>query len=50
MRRDVVDFVITFQTCQQVKYEPQKTSATFFRMLIQEWKWGRITMDFGLVF
>ena len=46
MKRDIVDFVAQCPNCQQVKYEHQRPGGTLQRMLIPEWKWERIAMDF----
>ena len=46
MKRDIVDFVAQCPNCQQVKYEHQRPGGTLQRMLIAEWKWERIAMDF----
>ena len=46
MKRDIVDFVAQCPNCQQIKYEHQRPGGTLQRMLIPEWKWERIAMDF----
>ena len=46
MKKDVVDFVSRCSVCQQVKAEHQKPLGTFHLLLILEWKWEHITMDF----
>ena len=46
MKKDVTDFVSKCLTYQQVKAEHQKPSGKFQPLLISEWKWERITIDF----
>ena len=46
MKRDIVEFVVKCQNCQQVKYEHQRPGGTLQKMPIQEWKWVRIAMHF----
>src|SRR5262249_17115794 len=46
MKRDITEFVFRCLTCQQVKLEHQKLSALLQPLLILEWKWKRVTMDF----
>ena len=46
MNREIVDFIAKCSNCQQVKYEQQRPVGTLQRMLIPEWKWERIAMDF----
>lgn len=38
--------MISYLNCQQVKYEHQKPNGVMQNMIIPEWKWERITMDF----
>ena len=46
MKRDVAEFVSRCLICQQVKAEHQKLSETLQPLLIPEWKWEHVTMDF----
>ena len=46
MKRDIVDFVSKYLTCQQVKLEHQRPSGLLQQLPIPEWKWDMITMDF----
>ncbi|XP_070002744.1 uncharacterized protein [Nicotiana sylvestris] len=46
MNKDIVGHVSWCLNCQHVKYEHQKPSGLTQRLVIPEWKWERITMDF----
>ena len=46
MKRDIAEFVSRCLTCQQVKFEHQKPTRLLQSLLIPQWKWERITMDF----
>ena len=46
MKREVAEYVSRCFICQQVKAERQKPSGFLQTLLIPEWKWERITMDF----
>ncbi|KAG8472896.1 hypothetical protein CXB51_034783 [Gossypium anomalum] len=46
MKRDISDYVSKCLICQQVKAEHQVPSGLLQPILILEWKWDRITMDF----
>jgi hypothetical protein len=46
MKRDVAQFVEQCSTCQQVKAEHQRPAGALQPLLIPEWKWDEITMDF----
>ena len=46
MKKDVADFVSKCLTCQQMKVEHQKSSGKIQPLLIPEWKWERVTMNF----
>ncbi|KAK5772115.1 hypothetical protein PVK06_048386 [Gossypium arboreum] len=48
MKRDISDFVSKCLICQQVKAEHQVPSGLLQPIMIPEWKWDRITMDFIL--
>ena len=46
MKRDISEFVPKCLICQQVKAEHQVPSGLLQPVMIPEWKWDRITMDF----
>ncbi|KAA3461787.1 reverse transcriptase [Gossypium australe] len=46
MKRDISNFVSKCLICQQVKGEHQVPSGLLQLIMIPEWKWERITMDF----
>ncbi|XP_060216994.1 uncharacterized protein LOC132644417 [Lycium barbarum] len=46
MKRNISDYVARCLNCQQVKYEHQKPGGLAQNLVIPEWKWERITMDF----
>ena len=46
MKREVVEFVATYGIYQQVKVEHQKLAGKLQPLLILEWKWEDILMDF----
>ncbi|KAG8485714.1 hypothetical protein CXB51_019031 [Gossypium anomalum] len=46
MKRDISDFVSKCLVCQQVKAEHQVPSGLLQPIMIPEWKWDRVTMDF----
>ncbi|KAL5743947.1 hypothetical protein ACOSP7_026812 [Xanthoceras sorbifolium] len=46
MKKDIAEFVSRCLTCQQVKTEYQKPAGLLQPLLIPEWKWERITIDF----
>ncbi|KAA3477770.1 DNA/RNA polymerases superfamily protein [Gossypium australe] len=46
MKRDISEFVSRCLVCQQVKAEHQVPSGLLQPMMIPEWKWDRVTMDF----
>ncbi|KAH0745920.1 hypothetical protein KY285_007577 [Solanum tuberosum] len=50
MKKDIAEFVVKCQNCQQVKYEHQRPAGLLQRMPISEWKWERIVMDFVVGF
>ncbi|KAA3455852.1 Transposon Ty3-G Gag-Pol polyprotein [Gossypium australe] len=50
MKRDIFDFVSKCLVCQQVKAEHQVSSGLLQHILIPEWKWDRVTMDFVSAF
>ncbi|KAA3483733.1 integrase [Gossypium australe] len=46
MKRDILEFVSRCLLCQQVKAEHQVPSGLLQPVMIPEWKWDRVTMDF----
>ena len=46
MKRDIAKFVEQCLICQQVKIEHQRPSSLLKSLVIPEWKWERISMDF----
>ena len=46
MQKDVAEFVSRCLICQQVKAENQRHAGLLQSLLIPQWKWERITMDF----
>ncbi|KAG8497069.1 hypothetical protein CXB51_008359 [Gossypium anomalum] len=48
MKRDIFEFVSKCLICQQVKAEHQVPSGLLQPIMVPEWKWDRITMDFVL--
>ncbi|KAA3487528.1 DNA/RNA polymerases superfamily protein [Gossypium australe] len=46
MKQDISDFVSKSLICQQVKAKHQVPSSLLQSIMIPEWKWERITMDF----
>ena len=46
MKRHVGDFVRRCLTCQQVKAEHQKPAGPLQPLVVPEWKWEHVTMDF----
>ncbi|KAA3452486.1 DNA/RNA polymerases superfamily protein [Gossypium australe] len=46
MKRDISEFVMRCLICQQVKAEHQVPSGLLQPVVVPEWKWDRITMDF----
>jgi len=46
MKNDIAEYVAKCLTCQQVKAEHQVRAGLLQPLLIPEWKWERITMDF----
>ena len=46
MKRDIFDFVSKCLVCQQVKAKHQVPSGLLQPIMIPEWKWDRVTMDF----
>ena len=46
MKEDIAEFVHKCLLCQQVKDEHKKPSRLLVPLLIPEWKWIHITMNF----
>ena len=46
MKRDISEFVSKCLICQQVKAEHQVPSGLLQLVIVPEWKWDGITMDF----
>ncbi|KAA3466740.1 DNA/RNA polymerases superfamily protein [Gossypium australe] len=46
MKRDISDYMSKCLSCQQVKAEHQVPSGLLQPILIPEWKWDKVTMDF----
>ena len=46
MKRDIFDFVSKCLVCQQVKAEHQVPTGLLQPIMVPEWKWDRVTMDF----
>ena len=46
MKRDISEFVTKCFVCQRVRAEDQVPSGLLQPIIILEWKWDRITMDF----
>jgi hypothetical protein len=48
MKQDIAKFVEQCSTCQQVKAEHHRSTKMLKPLLIPNWKWDEITMDFIL--
>ncbi|KAA3466573.1 integrase [Gossypium australe] len=46
MKRDISEFVSRYLVCQQVKVEHQVPLGLLQPVMIPEWKWDRVSMDF----
>ncbi|KAA3470916.1 DNA/RNA polymerases superfamily protein [Gossypium australe] len=46
MERDISEFVLRCLVCQQVKAEHQVPSGLLQHVMIPNWKWDRVSMDF----
>jgi hypothetical protein len=46
MRKEMANYVAKCSICQQVKVEHRKPAGLLQPLLIPEWKWEMITMDF----
>ncbi len=45
-KKDIADYVTRCLTCQQVKAKHQVPSGLLQPIIILEWKWDQVTMDF----
>ena len=46
MKKEIAEYVSKRLQCQQVKAEHQKPGGLLQPLLIPEWKWEHVTMDF----
>jgi hypothetical protein len=46
MKKQIVKYIAKCETCQQVKVEHQKFVGQLQPLIIAEWKWEDITMNF----
>jgi hypothetical protein len=46
MKRDVAEYVVLCDTCQQVKTEHQRPAGLLQPLQVPEWNWEEIAMDF----
>ena len=46
MKRDVAEYVSRCLTCQQIKIENQALAGKLKPLLVPEWKWKKVAMDF----
>jgi hypothetical protein len=46
MKKDVTNYVSTYLNCQKVKAEHKKVVGLLQPLLVPEWKWEEVTMDF----
>lgn len=46
MKKEMVEYVVKCSVCQQVKMKHKKPTGPLKLLLIPEWKWGDIIMDF----
>jgi len=46
IKRDIAQYVAKCLVCQHIKIEHQRTTGLLQPLLIPEWKWEHITMDF----
>ncbi|XP_017973053.1 PREDICTED: uncharacterized protein LOC108661362 [Theobroma cacao] len=47
LKKDVIEFVSKCLACQQVKAEHQRLAGLLQSLLVPEWKWDHIAMDFA---
>jgi hypothetical protein len=46
MKKEVVEYMVMYGVCQQVKVKHQKPIGSLQPLLISQWKWEDISMDF----
>ena len=46
MKKDIAEYVAVCDVCQRVKAEHQKPTGLLQPLLIPEWKWDNLGMDF----
>ena len=46
MKKDIAKYVAVCDVCQRVKAEHQKPAGLLQPLLIPEWKWDKLGMDF----
>ena len=46
LKKDVAKYVSKCLTCQQIKVKHQTPAGKLWSLLIPEWKWERVSMDF----
>ena len=46
MKKDIAQYVAQCLVCQQVKAEHQRPAGPLQSLVIPQWKWEHITMDF----
>ena len=46
MKREILEYVAKYGMCQQVKVEHQKSAKKLQPLMIPEWKWKDVTMNF----
>jgi hypothetical protein len=46
MKKEMVEYVVKCSVCQQVKMKHKKPTGPLKLLLIPEWKWEDIIMDF----
>lgn len=46
MKREILEYVAKYGMCQQVKVEYQKSAKKLQPLMIPEWKWKDVTMNF----
>jgi hypothetical protein len=48
MKRDIAEYVAQCHVCQQVKVEYQRPAEPLQPVIVPEWKWDQVAMDFGV--
>lgn len=46
MKRDIVEYVATYLTCQRAKAKHKKIAGLLQLLPVSKWKWNHFTMDF----